>query len=52
DYAWNTLNLSRLISIIAPANVRSQRVAEKVGMQRENATIFKGFAVDIYGISR
>ena len=32
DYAFNTLKLSRLISLIRVGNLSSRRVAEKVGM--------------------
>ena len=40
DYARNVLNLDRLIAIIAPDNVPSQRVAIKLGLtlEREAAT--------------
>ncbi len=40
DYARNVLNLDRLITIIAPDNVPSQRVAIKLGLtlEREAAT--------------
>ena len=34
DYAFRTLNLSHLISLIRVGNRASQRVAEKIGMQR------------------
>jgi RimJ/RimL family protein N-acetyltransferase len=35
DYARNVLGLSRLIAIIHPDNVASQRVAEKIGLAFE-----------------
>lgn len=34
-YGFQTLNLSRLISLIDPENIASQRVAEKIGMTFE-----------------
>jgi [ribosomal protein S5]-alanine N-acetyltransferase len=34
DYAFQTLGLSQLISLIRAGNRASQRVAEKIGMQR------------------
>jgi RimJ/RimL family protein N-acetyltransferase len=41
DFASNTLHLSRLIAIINPANVPSQRVAGKIGLKPEKrATVF------------
>ncbi|MGH2697650.1 MAG: GNAT family N-acetyltransferase [Actinomycetota bacterium] len=35
DYAFSQIGLDRLISIIHPANVASQRVAESIGMSLE-----------------
>jgi len=35
NYAFGTLGLSRLIAMIDPGNVRSIRVAEKIGMHYE-----------------
>lgn len=41
DFARDTLFLTRLIAIINPANVPSQRVAEKIGLRPEkHATVF------------
>ncbi|MDB9314797.1 GNAT family N-acetyltransferase [Spirulina sp. CS-785/01] len=51
DYTFHTLKIPRLISIIAPDNRRSIRVAEKVGLQRETKTVFQGFPVSIYALS-
>ncbi|MBI5029230.1 MAG: GNAT family N-acetyltransferase [Chloroflexi bacterium] len=36
DYAFRTLGLSRLISLIRIGNIASRRVAEKVGMQLDS----------------
>jgi len=35
QYGFETLNLSRLICLIDPQNIASQRVAEKMGMKWE-----------------
>ena len=35
DYAFGTLNLSRLICLIDPENIASQKVAQKIGMTLE-----------------
>lgn len=35
EYGFGKLNLSRLVSLIEPENVASQRVAEKIGMLYE-----------------
>jgi RimJ/RimL family protein N-acetyltransferase len=41
DYARDRLSLDRLIALIHPDNVPSQRVAEKVGLRFERETIGK-----------
>ncbi len=43
DYAFNVLHLPRLIAIIDPLNVRSIRVAEKLGMHYEKDVMFEGY---------
>ncbi len=43
NYAFNILRLPRLISIIDPFNVRSIRVAEKLGMRYEKDVMFEGY---------
>lgn len=48
DYAFQELGLERLISIIEPRNVRSIRVAEKIGMKLAFQDTFHGFDVNIY----
>ncbi len=54
NYAFKTLHLSRLIAIIDPANIRSIRVAEKLGMHYEKDVMFKGYTHpdSIYAIER
>jgi len=42
-YAFNTLNIKRLIAIIDPSNAASIRVAEKVGMHYEADVMFEGY---------
>lgn len=37
-YGFETLNLSRLICLIEPENIGSQKVAEKMGMRLEKKT--------------
>jgi len=54
-YGFETLNLSRLICLIEPGNIASQRVAERLGMTLERKV--EGIAGDnfptyIYSISR
>ena len=41
DYAFHTLGKERVISLIRPANVPSQRVALSIGMKPEKVTTFK-----------
>lgn len=43
DYAFSKLNLSRLIALIEPANTRSIRVAEKVGMKYEKEVMLENY---------
>jgi len=52
DYGFNTLHLTRLISIIDPRNVASIRVAEKTGLGYEKDVTFQGFAAKVYAIDR
>ena len=42
DFAFNTLNIKRLIAMIEPANTASIRVAEKIGMHYEKDVMFEG----------
>ncbi len=39
DYAFEQLGLKRLISLIRPDNLASQRVAEKIGMRKEKECV-------------
>jgi ribosomal-protein-alanine N-acetyltransferase len=43
DFAWNTLNLSRLVALIDPANIASIHVAKKLGMQYESEVMLEGY---------
>ena len=52
QYAFEVLKLNEVISIIDPLNIRSLRVAERVGMTKWKETTFHGFTVGIYRISR
>jgi RimJ/RimL family protein N-acetyltransferase len=51
-YGFEVLGLKRIISIIHPKNVASQRVAEKAGLTLRGETRFKGFDVIWYAIER
>jgi RimJ/RimL family protein N-acetyltransferase len=48
-WAQEELGADHLISLIAPENARSIRVAEKLGMVEEGATRLRGFELTIYG---
>ncbi len=50
-YAFETLGLERVVSIIDPRNHASIRVAEKIGMRREKEAVFHAIPVRIYSIS-
>ncbi len=48
EYAFQSLHIERLISIIDPQNHKSTRVANKVGMHFWKTSIFHGNPVSIY----
>jgi ribosomal-protein-alanine N-acetyltransferase len=52
DHAFHDLNLSHVISLIHPKNAASRGVAEKIRMQFEHKTVFKGFPAVVFAISR
>lgn len=52
EWAWATLDATQLISVIQPGNMRSIRVAERLGMQRLREMTLKGQDVVIFGIDR
>jgi ribosomal-protein-alanine N-acetyltransferase len=51
DYGFEKLEFSSLITIIQPDNIRSVRVAEKLGMKYEKNFIFMGLQVNLYRIN-
>lgn len=51
-YAFDHLNINSVISIIHVDNVPSQRVAERIGMQRDRKSVFKGIPVFVYEVER
>ena len=50
DWAFASLKLPRLISVIDPENLPSIRVAEKIGERLDHETEIEGKAVRIYAI--
>lgn len=52
DYGMDRLGFDRLISVIKPENLASQKVATKAGMRHERDTMVKEWPVRIYSISR
>ena len=52
DWAWSALRAPRLISLIAPANAPSARVAERLGMRHERALEWHGGIVEMYAVER
>jgi len=52
DYAFQRLKLERIIALIDPENVASERVAQKVGMRFEREVVRDGGAVRrVYALS-
>jgi ribosomal-protein-alanine N-acetyltransferase len=52
DYAFNTLGRERVISLIRPANIPSQRVALSIGMKPEKFTVFKETECLVWAMGR
>ncbi len=52
DWAWTELAASRLISLIDPANARSIRVAERLGMRPSGSYLLYGDTVTVYAVTR
>ena len=52
EFAWIELGAEQLISLIAPDNVASQRVAERLGMRRLRDYSLRGKRHLTYGLDR
>lgn len=52
DYGFEQLGRSRLISLIAPENIASRRVAEKTGLTLERVVTWHDHATCVYTIAR
>lgn len=52
DHAWNVVGAQHVISVIAPDNVASLRVAERLGETPEGTHDLDGLEVLVYGIDR
>jgi ribosomal-protein-alanine N-acetyltransferase len=52
DYAFHTLGKDRVISLIRPANIPSQRVALSIGMKPEKLTVFKETECLVFSLAR
>jgi RimJ/RimL family protein N-acetyltransferase len=52
QWTWTALNTPRLISVIAPDNTTSARVAERIGMRLLRSDQLRGQVVSIFGIER
>jgi len=52
DYAFEVLQLERVISLIHPENHASRRVMEKNGMTLEKETLFRGFPAQVFSCGR
>lgn len=50
EYAFNQLNIGKLVSIIHVDNMASKRVAQKAGMSHMKQTYFKGNLLDVFYI--
>jgi [ribosomal protein S5]-alanine N-acetyltransferase len=52
DYAFTTLAVDRLISLIRPENLPSRRVAAKIGMTLDRMVFWRGYDHCVYRIAR
>lgn len=52
EYAFRTLNAEKVISLIRPENLPSQRVAERNGMKIERRIMFSGLLHLVYATRR
>ncbi|HEY7545328.1 MAG TPA: GNAT family N-acetyltransferase [Blastocatellia bacterium] len=52
DYAFTQLDQTRVISLIRPGNLRSIRVAERLGEKYETAIVLFGAEALVYSINR
>lgn len=52
DYGFNQLGCTKLVSLIHPRNISSQRVAQKVGMSLRQTIEWQNKPVQIYEIRR
>ena len=52
EFAWSELGAEQVISLIAPDNVASQRVAERLGMRRLRDYSLRGERHLTYGLDR
>jgi RimJ/RimL family protein N-acetyltransferase len=52
DFAFATLHKSRVISLIRPGNIPSQRVALRLGMKPERLTKFRDFDTLVFSLAR
>lgn len=52
NFAFETLGWDDIISIISPANARSQAVAKRLGETFREELSFQGMALHIYGLTR
>jgi ribosomal-protein-alanine N-acetyltransferase len=52
EYGFRDLRLLRVISLIHFDNLRSRRVVEKIGMTLEKQTLFRGFLLQVFSLTR
>ncbi len=54
DWAFSTVQLKRLVAVVQLDNLASHRVADKIGMRREQRTIVPGLGVwvDVYELGQ
>lgn len=52
DYAFGSLDIPRVISLVRPVNIPSQRVALRIGMKPEKLTLWHNLEHIVFSLSR
>jgi RimJ/RimL family protein N-acetyltransferase len=51
-WTWKAVDADRIVSVIRPDNLRSIRVAEKIGERFERAEVMNGETMHVYAVHR
>lgn len=51
NYAYNKLKFKRIVALIHPLNIRSIKVASRIGMKKEDSILKDGIEYDLYSLN-